>query len=132
MSDTSHKKSCDGKKGIGHQASFGCDTLNLPYAVAIPPADVGDGAGAFRRLPAVAASLGWFRWVGDVGYTGENFASGVQEVLHDGVQVQIVKRSEAHRFKVLPKRWLVERSFARLEKNRRIWKDCERLVNNCL
>ena len=45
---------------------------------------------------------------------------------------QIAKRSELHTFKVIPKRWVVERSFAWLDKNRRLWKNCERLLNTSL
>jgi len=39
---------------------------------------------------------------------------------------------ELHSFKVMPKRWIVERSFVWLEKNRRLWKNCERLLNTSL
>ncbi|OLI86743.1 transposase, partial [Xanthomonas oryzae] len=39
---------------------------------------------------------------------------------------------ELHGFKVMPKRWSVERSFAWLEKNRRLWKNCERRLNTIL
>jgi transposase len=46
--------------------------------------------------------------------------------------VQIVKRNELHTFAVLPKRWIVERSFAWLEKCRRLWKNCERKLNTSL
>ncbi len=35
-------------------------------------------------------------------------------------------------FKVIPKRWVVERSFAWLEKCRRLWKNCERKLNTSL
>ncbi|MGQ5522813.1 transposase, partial [Chitinimonas sp. PSY-7] len=42
---------------------------------------------------------------------------------------QIAKRSELHRFAVMPKRWIVERSFAWLEKCRRLWKNCERKLD---
>jgi transposase len=42
------------------------------------------------------------------------------------------KRSELHAFKVMPKRWIVGRSFAWLEKNRRLWKNCERWLNASL
>ena len=38
----------------------------------------------------------------------------------DEVTVQIAKRSELHKFAVIPKRWVVERSFAWLDKNRRL------------
>lgn len=46
--------------------------------------------------------------------------------------VQIAKRSEVHTFKVMPKRWVVERNFAWLDKNRRLWKNCKRLLNTSL
>ncbi|OLK86029.1 transposase, partial [Xanthomonas oryzae pv. oryzicola] len=46
--------------------------------------------------------------------------------------VQIAKRSQLHTFKVMPKRWIVERSIAWLEKNRRLWKNCERRLNTSL
>jgi len=44
----------------------------------------------------------------------------------------LTKRSELHEFKVMPKRWVMERSFAWLEKNRRLWKNCERKLNTNL
>ena len=49
-----------------------------------------------------------------------------------GASVEVVKRSELHTFVVLPKRWVVERSFAWLEKCRRPWKNCERKLNTSL
>ena len=63
---------------------------------------------------------------------GDPFAQGVRESLGEQVTVQIAKRSELHTFKVIPKRWVVERSFAWLEKNRRLWKNCERHLNTSL
>ena len=68
----------------------------------------------------------------DGGYVGEPFAKGVCKILGEHVTVQVAKRSELHTFKVMPKRWVVERSFAWLEKNRRLWKNCERLINTSL
>lgn len=59
-------------------------------------------------------------------YAGQPFAQGVQEILGGHVTVQVAKRSELHTFKVMPKRWIVERNFAWLDKNRRLWKNCER------
>jgi len=56
----------------------------------------------------------------------------VKEILGEHVTLQIAKRSELHTFKVMPKRWIVERSFAWLEKNRRLWKNCERKLNTNL
>ena len=41
-------------------------------------------------------------------------------------QLQIVKRSDAPGFEVLPKRWIVERTFAWISRNRRLARDFER------
>jgi transposase len=57
----------------------------------------------------------------DGGYTGENFRSAVQALI--GADVEVAKRSELHTFAIIPKRWLVERSFGWLEKYRRLWKN---------
>ncbi|MDL1867644.1 IS5/IS1182 family transposase, partial [Betaproteobacteria bacterium PRO4] len=56
----------------------------------------------------------------------------VRKILGGPVTVQIAKRSELHTFKVMPKRWIVERSFAWLQKNQRLWKNCERKLNTSL
>jgi transposase len=63
----------------------------------------------------------------DSAYTGEPFAQGVCRSIN--ASVQVAKRNELHRFVVMPKRWIVERSFAWLEKCRRLWKNCERKLN---
>ena len=47
--------------------------------------------------------------MGDNGYTDYPFADAVRDLL--GASVEIVKRSELHTFAVLPKRWVVERTF---------------------
>ncbi len=60
----------------------------------------------------------------DGGYTGEQFAREIFECIE--ATVEVVKRSDLHTFVVIPKRWVVERSFAWLEKCRRLWKNCER------
>ncbi|WP_042278739.1 transposase, partial [Candidatus Protochlamydia sp. R18] len=66
----------------------------------------------------------------DRGYSGEPFSNGIQELL--GCTVETTKRNELHAFKVIPKRWVVERSFSWLEKSRRLWKNCERKLNTSL
>ena len=60
----------------------------------------------------------------DGGYSGERFANQVKDIC--GAQVEVVKRSELHKFVVLPRRWVVERLFGWLDKFRRLWKNCER------
>jgi transposase len=66
----------------------------------------------------------------DGGYTGEPFADETYTIL--GASVQVAKRSELHTFAVIPQRWVVERSFAWLEKCWRLWKNCERKLNTSL
>lgn len=64
----------------------------------------------------------------DGGYTGENFADAIKEI--SNAEVEVVKRNELHAFAVLHKRWIVERSFGWLDKCRRLWKNCERKLQN--
>lgn len=66
----------------------------------------------------------------DGGYSGEHFAEETRKLLDCGVEV--AKRNEMHKFAVIPKRWVVERSFAWIEKCRRLWKNCERKLNTSL
>jgi transposase len=66
----------------------------------------------------------------DGGYSGEPFTAEVKEILK--ATVEVAKRNELHKFKVIPKRWVVERSFAWLEKCRRLWKNCERKLSSSL
>ncbi len=60
----------------------------------------------------------------DGGCSGERFALQIKDIC--GAQVEVVKRSELHKFVVLPRRWVVERLFGWLDKFRRLWKNCER------
>ena len=94
-------------------------------------ADVTDRAGALAMFDENRSDLNRVQNVlVDGGYTGKPFAAAVQGIL--GASVEVVKRSELHTFVVLPKRWVVERSFAWLEKCRRLWKNCERKLNPSL
>ena len=68
----------------------------------------------------------------DGGYQGPQFRQGLQRDLPP-VNVEIVKRSDlAKGFVVLPKRWVVERTFAWLNRCRRLAKDWECLNRNGL
>ena len=66
----------------------------------------------------------------DGSYTGKKFALSVKEIID--ATVEVAKRNELHTFKVIPKRWVVERSFAWLEKCRRLWKNCERHISTSI
>ena len=130
--DSAERKGYDaGKKVSGIKRHIAVDTQGLPHAVAITTAEVTDRSGALQALERAKSGLGRVESVlADGGYTGRPFADGVKNCL--GATVQVVKRNQLHTFAVLPKRWVVERSFAWLEKNRRLWKNCERKLNTSL
>jgi len=68
----------------------------------------------------------------DGGYQGASFQNALQIILK-GVSVEIVKRSDqAQRFIVLPKRWIIERTFAWLGRCRRLARDWECLNGKAL
>ena len=132
--DTAALKGYDaGKKVSGIKRHIAVDTQGLPHAVAVTTGDVTDGKGALQALQRCKPNLSRVQsLLADSGYVGQPFAVGVQEILGGHVTVQIAKRSELHTFKVMSKRWVVERSFGWLDKNRRLWKNCERLLNTSL
>jgi transposase len=126
--DTAERKGYDaGKKISGIKRHLAVDTQGLPHAIAVTTADVTDRQGALQAVDRCQAPLSCVQSVlVDGGYTGEPFAQAISAKL--GASVQVAKRSELHTFAVIPKRWVVERSFAWLEKCRRLWKNCERLL----
>lgn len=130
--DTAREKGYDaGKKVSGIKRHIAVDSQGLPHAIAVTTADKTDRQGALAAFAMHKTSLACVQNVlADGGYTGAPFADGVHELL--GASVEIAKRSELHTFKVIPKRWVVERSFAWLEKCRRLWKNCERYLNTSL
>lgn len=132
--DTASVKGYDaGKKVSGIKRHIAVDTQGLPHAIALTTAEVTDRKGALQALRRCKPALGKVQaLLCDSGYTGQPFVQGVKDILGEDVTVQIAKRSELHTFNVMPKRWVVERSFAWLEKNRRLWKNCERLLNTSL
>jgi transposase len=73
-----------------------------------------------RRLSKVR------KFIVDGSYTGPKFAEAVKALI--GAAVEVAKRNELHTFKAVPKRWVVERDFGWLEKQRRLWKNCERKI----
>ena len=132
--DTAGGKGYDaGKKVSGIKRHIGVDTQGLPHAIAVTTAEVTDRKGALQAMQRCKDSLDQVQSVlADSGYVGDPFAQGVKQTLGEAVTVQIAKRNELHKFAVIPKRWVVERSFAWLEKNRRLWKNCERWLNTSL
>jgi transposase len=130
--DTAGQKGYDGGKQVsGIKRHIAVDTQGLPHAIHITTANVTDRAGAVEAFTLHKDNLTAVKNVlADGGYTGEPFAKAVRTTL--GATVEIAKRNELHTFAVIPKRWVVERSFSWLEKCRRLWKNCERKLNSSL
>jgi len=130
--DTANQKGYDaGKKISGIKRHIAVDTQGLPHAIAVTTAEVTDRKGALQAMDRCKTNLDSVQSVlADGGYVGQPFAEAVKTTI--GATVQIARRSQLHTFSVMPKRWVVERSFAWLEKCRRLWKNCERKLNTSL
>jgi transposase len=130
--ETAHVKGYDGGKKIaGIKRHIAVDSEGLPHAISVTAANVTDRAGALEIIEKQRDSLHSVETVlADGGYTGEPFENKVYELLE--AEVEIAKRSELHKFAVIPKRWIVERSFSWIEKCRRLWKNCERLITSSI
>jgi transposase len=130
--DSAENKGYDaGKKVSGIKRHLAVDTQGLPHALHVTTANVTDRAGALTMFSLHQADLSQVQKVlVDGGYCGEAFAGAMKELV--GACVEVTQRHQLHTFAVLPKRWVVERSFAWLEKCRRLWKNCERKLNTSL
>lgn len=130
--DTAEHKGYDaGKKVSGIKRHIGVDSQGLPHAIHVTTANVTDRDGAIAMVVDAKENLVRVEKIlVDGGYSGEGFASEIKAVI--GATVEVAKRSELHKFAVIPKRWVVERSFGWLEKCRRLWKNCERKMNTSL
>jgi transposase len=103
------------------------DTIGLPHAISVTTADVTDRDGAVGMFTEFRSNLTRvLKVLVDGGYTGETFANAIGDTL--GAVVEVAKRSELHKFVVIPKRWIVERSFAWIDRCRRMWKNCEKYL----
>jgi transposase len=120
-----------GKRIKGRKRHLLVDTLGLVLGVVVTPANTTDRDGAKAVLRRV---LTWFvalrlLWV-DGGYTGPAFANWVK-ARRSKLAVQVVKRSDDVRgFKVLPRRWVVERTFGWLMHHRRLVRDYETTITS--
>ena len=114
-----------GKKIKGRKRHILVDTLGLLLNVVIHPADVQDRDGAFHLLRRARRLFPFIeRIFADGGYAGRKMAMTVWRT--GAWRLQIVKRSATAGFEVLPKRWIVERTFAWISRNRRLARDFER------
>ena len=114
-----------GKKVKGRKRHILVDTLGLLLNVVVHPADVQDRDGALLLLRRARRLFPFIKRIfADGGYAGEKMALVVWRT--GAWKLEIVKRSNVPGFEVLPKRWIVERTFAWISRNRRLARDFER------
>jgi putative transposase len=114
-----------GKKINGRKRHLVTDTQGLPLALAIHPADIQDRDGLALVCVRLRRRFPWLAHLfADGGYRG---ASAACAAAQERLTLEIVKRPPAVQgFEVLPRRWVIERSFAWLARNRRLARDFER------
>jgi len=115
------------KRRRGSKVHLAVDTLGHLLALRVTPADADDRTQVGVVLQAVQQVTGKKAEVAyvDQGYTGEAPAAAAAE---HGVKLEVVKLPEAKRgFVLLPRRWVVERSFGWMARFRRLARDYERL-----
>lgn len=94
-------------------------------AVVVHPANVQDRDGAEPLLRKARKMFPFVeRIIGDAGYQGPKMAAAVART--GPWKIEIVRRCDKHKFVVLPKRWIVERTIGWISRNRRLARDFER------
>lgn len=115
------------KRRKGNKVHLAVDTLGHLLSLCVTAANEQDRAQVSELAERVQAETGETVEIAyvDQGYTGENAADAAAE---HGIQLEVVKLPEAKRgFVLLPRRWVVERSFGWMSRFRRLARDYERL-----
>jgi len=112
------------KKVKGKKRHILVDTLGLMLALHVHPANVQDRHGALPLLQGIADRFPTILClVADAAYAG---AQTERDITALGPwRLEIAKRSDWHKFEILPKRWIVERTIAWMGRCRRLAKDFE-------
>jgi transposase len=126
--ESGHRAGYDGhKKKRGSKTHVAVDTLGHLLALVVTPASAQEREQVeqlARQVQAVTGDAVELAYV-DQGYTGDAAAEAAET---HGIRLEVVKHSEAKRgFVLLPRRWVVERSFAWAARFRRLARDYERL-----
>src|SRR5512135_3217624 len=126
--ESGHRAGYDGaKRRKGSKVHLAVDTLGHVLSLHVTPANEQDRAQVSELAAAVQEVTGHTVELAfvDQGYTGDAPAQAAQE---HGLQLEVVKLPQAKRgFVLLPRRWVVERSFAWMTRFRRLARDYERL-----
>ena len=129
-SSTSERGFDAGKKITGRKRHVLVDTVGLMWLLLVHPANVQDRDGARLLLAELATFCYRLRLIwADGGYSGALVEWVACLRKRSSLRLEIVKRSNnAKGFVVLPKRWIVERTFGWLSRSRRLCKDYETQV----
>ena len=116
-----------GKKITGRKRHVLVDTQGNILVLKVTTADVQDRDGAKLLLNVLTMAFGWLMLIwADGGYVGKLIEHVAEIPRHRRVKLEIVKRSDDVKgFKVVPKRWIVERTFGWLIQSRRLIRDYE-------
>ncbi|QOT71399.1 IS5 family transposase [Sphingobium fuliginis] len=121
-----------GKRIKGRKRHILTDTLGLLLDVIVHTADIQDRDGGPLLLKRIHRRFPWLPHIfADGGYAGPKFSKKAMKT--GNWTIEIVKRSDTARgFLVLPRRWVVERTLAWLNRNRRLAKDFERTIESAI
>ena len=110
---------------VGRKRHILTDTMGLLLGVIVHPANVQDRDGAEALLREARRTFPFVeRVIGDAGYQGPKMRAAVART--GTWTLEIIRRCDRHRFVVLPKRWIVERTLAWISRCRRLARDYER------
>lgn len=118
-----------GKKVKGRKIHALVDTEGLPIRVVVHSAGIQDRDGAALVFDKIHKSYPWLELVwADGGYNAHQVTDAVAKI--PSLRLEIVKRNDdVSGFVVLPRRWVVERTFSWFGRNRRLAKDWENLAD---